>query len=129
MKQIIAYSIKGLPNESCGLLGGIIDGDAKMVKRVYLLRNIDKNPEHFSMDPAEQFKAIGDMRKNGWVLMGNFHSHPASPSRPSAEDIRFAFDANLSYAILSLENIKNPVFNSFIIKDNNILKEQLIILE
>ncbi len=61
--------------------------------------------------------------------MGNFHSHPASPSKPSAEDIRFAFDANLSYAILSLENIKNPVFNSFIIKDNDILEEQLIILE
>jgi len=35
------------------------------------------------MDPKEQFDAIKDMRINGWVMLGNFHSHPKSPSRAS----------------------------------------------
>jgi proteasome lid subunit RPN8/RPN11 len=42
------------------------------------------------------------MRKKGFVLLGNFHSHPSTPSRPSEEDMRLAFDPKLSYIIISL---------------------------
>jgi proteasome lid subunit RPN8/RPN11 len=81
------------------------------------------------MDVKEQFKAIADIRKNGWELIGNFHSHPNTPSRPSEEDIRLAFDPNISYMIVSLQYEDQPVFNSFSIKDNNVSKQEYIILE
>ncbi len=127
---IVNYSREGLPNESCGLFGGIINSNNdKIIKKIYLLKNIDESPEHFSMDVREQFKAIADIRKNGWSLIGNFHSHPETPSRPSKEDIRLAFDPNLSYAILSLADRNNIVLNSFVIKDNIVTKEKLTILE
>lgn len=128
--KIVKHSEKTLPNEACGLLGGIIDNsNNKIIKKVYLLENVDRSPEHFSMDIKEQFQVIADIRKNGWSLIGNFHSHPETPSRPSAEDIKLAFDPNLSYAILSLANKSELVLNSFIIKDNIVFKEELTILE
>ncbi|NRT71460.1 M67 family metallopeptidase [Clostridium beijerinckii] len=127
--EIREHCIKVLPNEACGLLAGTIDNsNNKIIQKVYLLRNIDESPEHFSMDIKEQFKVISDIRKNEWSLIGNFHSHPETPSRPSEEDIRLAFDPNLSYAILSFADKEEIIFNSFIIKDNIVSNEKLIVM-
>ena len=100
--KIVDHAKKGLPNEACGLLGGYVEGDKRVVTDVYLLRNVDESREHFSMDPAEQLAAIKDIRQKKGVLLGNFHSHPESPSRPSQEDIRLAYDPKMNYLILSL---------------------------
>ena len=56
--KIVDHAKKGLPNEACGLLGGYVEGDKRVVTDVYLLRNVDESREHFSMDPAEQLAAI-----------------------------------------------------------------------
>jgi proteasome lid subunit RPN8/RPN11 len=112
---ILAHARAGLPNEACGLFAGEISGEEKTVKAVYCLKNSDESPEHFSMAPEEQFRAVGDLRKKGLVLLGNFHSHPASPARPSEEDIRLAFDPALSYLIVSLKDAE-PVLKSFLIQ-------------
>ena len=127
--EIVKHSKDNLPNEACGLLAGVFENNNKIIKKVYLLKNIDESSEHFSMDVKEQFKVISDIRKNQWNLMGNFHSHPETPSRPSQEDIRLAFDPNLSYAILSLADKNKIALNSFIIKSDTVLQEELIILE
>lgn len=65
------------------------------------------------LDPKEQLAAVKDTRANGLVPLGNWHSHPESPSRPSEEDKRLAFDSKSSYLILSLMDINAPVLNSF----------------
>lgn len=127
--KIVEYCKQGLPNESCGLIAGVVMGEDKVITSIYLLKNIDESSEHFSMDVNEQFKAIADIRKNGWELIGNFHSHPNTPSRPSQEDIRLAFDPNLSYMILSLQSKEQPVLNSFLIKNSKVSKQEYIILE
>ena len=126
-EKILAHAEKELPNEDCGLIGGIIDGENKEVKKVYLLTNIDHSNEHFSLDPKEQLTAIKDMRANGFVPLGNWHSHPESPSRPSEEDKRLAYDSKASYMILSLMDRNQPVLNSFRIEGQNSEKEELII--
>lgn len=126
--KILEFCKEGLPNESCGLLGGIKEGDVKTIEKVYLLTNIDASNEHFSMDPKEQFAAVKDMRANGYQLLGNFHSHPESPSRPSEEDKRLAFDPKINYLILSLMDMENPVLNAFVIDaEKNVSKEELVI--
>lgn len=111
--RILQHCQQGLPEESCGLLGGVIDGDKKQIEKVYLLTNIDHSREHFSMDPKEQLDAVKDMRSHGLQLIGNFHSHPESPSRPSEEDKKLAYDPNLEYLILSLMEAENPVLKAF----------------
>ena len=82
-------------------------------KKVYYLTNIDHTNEHFSLDPKEQLAAIKDMRKNGLEPLGNWHSHPETPARPSKEDIRLAFDSEASYLIMSLMDRENPVIHAF----------------
>lgn len=128
-EEILSHSLEALPYEACGLLGGRIEGERKIVEKVYLLTNIDNSPEHFSMDPKEQFSAVKDMRNNGWVMLGNFHSHPETPSRPSDEDKRLAFDPEASYVILSLMDRENPILKSFKIKGNEVQEEVVKIVE
>lgn len=127
-EKILKYAESELPDEACGLIGGeITESGDKIIKKVYLLTNTDHSNEHFSMDPKEQFESIKDMRANGFVPLGNWHSHPESPSRPSEEDKRLAYDSKASYMILSLVDRENPVLNSFKIKGSDAEKEELVI--
>ena len=126
-EAIVTHAKSCLPNEACGLLGGVVEGNKKIVKKVYYLTNVDHSPEHFSMEPKEQFGAVKDMRANGWALLGNWHSHPSSPPRMSDEDKRLAFDTELSYLILSLAD-RRPVLKGFNIDSGkNVIAEDLII--
>lgn len=127
-EKIISHAEKWLPSEACGLIAGTVDGNGnKSVEKVYLLTNIDNSNEHFSMDPKEQLEAVKDMRANGIVPLGNWHSHPETPSRPSEEDKRLAFDSTASYMIVSLAD-GTPVLNSFHIEGTNSNKEDLVIV-
>jgi proteasome lid subunit RPN8/RPN11 len=123
-EAMILHGRRGLPAESCGLIAGEIRGEEKTVRAVYALTNTDRSAEHFSMDPAEQFRAVKDMRSRGWVLLGNFHSHPATAARPSPEDIRLAFDPSLSYVILSFQK-EAPELKSFLIREGQAAEEEV----
>ncbi|HVI41761.1 MAG TPA: M67 family metallopeptidase, partial [Anaerovoracaceae bacterium] len=124
---IAAHAKSELPNEACGLIAGTAEGDVKTVKKVYLLTNPDQSPEHFSIDPKEQLAAVKEMRTLGLSPLGNFHSHPSTPARPSQEDIRLAFDPNASYLILSLA-AEEPVLKAFRIKGPKVTPQELEIL-
>lgn len=127
-QKILEHAIKGLPNEACGLLGGALENEIKVVKEVYLLRNVDESREHFSMDPMEQLKVVKELRSKEYVLFGNFHSHPESPSRPSEEDKRLAYDPKASYLILSLMDLENPVLKAFNIVAGTVTEEPIELL-
>lgn len=128
--KILLHCEQGLPNEACGLLAGMVEDDVKSVDKVYLLTNVDESKEHFSMDPKEQLAALKDARANGLSLIGNFHSHPESPSRPSEEDKRLAYDSTMEYLILSLQDRENPVLRAFgIDKDKNVTVHEITIME
>jgi proteasome lid subunit RPN8/RPN11 len=128
-QAILDQAFTSLPNEACGLLGGKSAGENKYVEKVYLLTNTDHSPEHFAMDPREQFAAVKDMRAHGWEMLGNFHSHPESPARPSAEDKRLAYDHTLSYLILSLQDKENPVLKGFKIREDSVAEEKILLEE
>jgi proteasome lid subunit RPN8/RPN11 len=125
-EKIIAHARENLPEEACGLIAGEASGDIKEIKKVYLLTNVDHTNEHFSIDPKEQLLAVKDMRANGLFLLGNWHSHPETPARPSEEDKRLAYDPNVSYLILSLMNRDEPVLKAFLInKEREVSTEEI----
>ncbi len=124
LDEMVDYARENLPNEACGLIAGTEDEEGKEIKKVYYLTNADAAMDHFTMNPQEQLSAIKDMRANGWKPLGNWHSHPQSPSRPSEEDKRLAYDPKASYMILSLM-AQNPVLNSFHIENQAVEKEDL----
>ena len=126
---MIKHAREAAPNEDCGLLAGTEEDGVRTVERVFYLTNVDHSPEHFSLDPKEQFAAVKEMRAAGLRLLGNWHSHPATPSRPSEEDKRLAFDSGASYFILSLAG-GEPVLNSFhVSQEKEVTKEDLRIYE
>lgn len=127
-EKILNHARKEAPIEACGLIAGLDHDGIREIKKVYILTNIDHTSEHFSLDPKEQLKAVKDMRAEGLKPLGNWHSHPASPSRSSAEDIRLSFDNKASYLILSLMDKNNPVLNSFHVEDGVSEKEDLRIV-
>ena len=121
--QMIEHARKELPNEACGYLAAR-DG---VILKVFEMTNVDKSPEHFSFDPAEQFKVFREIRSVGLNITANYHSHPSTPSRPSEEDVRLAGDPDISYVIISLAE-KEPVIRSFKIQNNKTEAEEIKIL-
>ena len=61
-EKMLAHATRELPDEACGLIAGEVQGTDKIVRKVYLLTNIDHSNEHFSLDPKEQLAAVKDMR-------------------------------------------------------------------
>lgn len=121
-QSILAQARKDAPVESCGYLLG---PDKETATENFPMTNIDHSEEHFSFDPKEQFAAVKYARKNGLKIVGNWHSHPASPSRPSEEDKRLAYDPNILYFILSLV-AEQPVLNAFRIVDGEVKEKYLL---
>ncbi|MDR2670649.1 MAG: M67 family metallopeptidase [Oscillospiraceae bacterium] len=111
-----AHARAALPNEACGLIAGRQDGALQYIEKVYLLTNTDQSRTHFSIDPREHLAAVKDMRAHGLSPLGNFHSHPETPARPSQEDIRLAHDPKATYLILSLAE-SPPVLHAFHIEN------------
>lgn len=115
-QSVLAQARRDAPIESCGYLLGT---EAGFATENYPMTNVDHSSEHFSFDPKEQFAAVKYARQRGLLVVGNWHSHPASPSRPSEEDIRLAYDPNFLYFILSLAD-DEPVLNAFRIVDGKV---------
>ena len=117
--ELIAQAQKDAPNESCGYLLGTDD----TVTENYWMENIDHSPEHFSFAPRDQFAALRYAREHGLRILANWHSHPASPSRPSQEDLRLANDPSIRYAILSLH--EGIHLNSFKILNGEVVDREV----
>lgn len=118
--ELIEQAKKEAPNESCGYLLGT----GEEVTQNYPMENIDHSPEHFSFEPREQFAAVRYARKQNLQILANWHSHPASPSRPSQEDLRLANDPTIRYAILSLLD-DTPRLNSFKIISGEVVDKEV----
>jgi len=98
VERIHDQAVREAPNEACGYLRGV----GSEARGIIEMTNVDASPEHFSLDPGEQFAALKEARDRGESLLAVYHSHPATPARMSAEDIRLANDPRIVYVIHSL---------------------------
>ncbi len=105
LNAMLAHGRREEPNEACGYLAAK-DG---IVGYHFELTNIDAAPDHYTMDPKEQFSTIRRIREMGMQVVAVYHSHPETPARPSVEDIRLARDPNIIYVIVSLMAGVEPV--------------------
>ena len=120
--KMISQARQDAPNESCGYLLGTSGPGGDVVTEHYWMENIDHSPEHFSFAPKDQFTALRYARSKGLKILANWHSHPASPSRPSQEDLRLANDPTIRYAILSLH--EGVHLNSFKIQNGEVVDKE-----
>jgi proteasome lid subunit RPN8/RPN11 len=116
--QLVEHARDESPIEACGYLAER-DG---VITDLFRLKNVDASPEHFSFDPAEQFATLRQVRAKGLRMRAVYHSHPASPARPSAEDIRLANDPALIYVIISLAS-REPDVKAYAIRGGEVAAE------
>ena len=120
-QSILSQALRDAPIESCGYLLGT---DKETATENYPMTNVDHSDEHFCFDPKEQFAVLKYARQKGLKIVGNWHSHPASPSRPSQEDLRLANDPTIRYVILSLLD-GEPKLNSFKILNGKVMDKEV----
>jgi len=120
-QELLNQARKQAPIEACGILGG--RGDR--VEVFHPMANTDHSADHFLMEPAEQFKVIKSLRAAGQRVLAIHHSHPASPSQPSVEDIRLALTPDVLYTILSLQ--ADPVLKAFAICEGVVTEHPLAV--
>lgn len=123
LTAILEHGRREEPNEACGYLAAK-DG---VVCRHYELTNIDAAPDHYSMDPAEQFAAIRRIREEVLQVAAVYHTHPETPARPSLEDIRLAYDPGMVFVIASLMAGVEPV-RAFKINQGKVVEVPLQLL-
>ncbi len=121
--ELIEQARRDAPDESCGYLLGERTDEGDVVTENYWMENIDHSPEHFAFAPKDQFAALKYARNKGLKILANWHSHPASPSRPSQEDLRLANDPTIRYAILSLH--QGIHLNSFKILGGEVVDKEV----
>ena len=124
LNAMIVQAQAAAPNEACGLLSG----RGRRVFDIHPMSNADNSPDHFTLAPAEQFAVAKQIRAAAAEALAVYHSHPASPARPSDEDIRLAFTPDIVYVILSLAQPGRPVIRGFKINDKHV-SSVLVIIE
>ena len=131
-RQMVAQAKALAPIEACGILAG---SNGK-VEKLYQMTNADNSSTHFMMEPREQFRTVKDIRSAGLEMLAIYHSHPETPARPSAEDIRLALTPNVIYVIVSLQSVRTPkennngsVVKGFHISGTNVTEVSVKILE
>jgi len=111
--SMLTAARKIAPMEACGLLGG----KSGQATEFYELTNTDAAGDHYSMRPEEQFAAVREMRGKGARMLAIWHSHPATPARMSAEDLRLAYTPDVVYVILSLADPDRPDLRGYIVSN------------
>ena len=95
-----------MPHEACGLLVGK-NGN---VETIISIPNVAVEPKsNFLADPVKQKEAFDLLLRQGWELMGIYHSHPQCPPIPSANDIRQAAYPQSMQVIVGLRNSRPDV--------------------
>jgi len=125
LDDMVEHAKSQAPEEACGLLVGV----GVEVTKSYRLRNVDASPEHFSLDPNDQFAVVKDIRPLGWEILAVYHSHPATPARMSREDLRLALAPEMRYLIVSLVDGRNPQVKAFRVWQGQPVEEPVLIKE
>ena len=124
-EQMLQQAKAEAPIEACGILAGR-DGQ---VERLYKMTNADQSSDHFMMATEEQFKVVKDIRAASLEILAIYHSHPASPARPSQEDIKLALTPDVVYVIVSLQNANAPVLKGFLIENGTVAEVHVKIVK
>ena len=124
-EQMVAQAKALAPIEACGILAG---KDNK-AEKLFEMTNADNRSDHFMMEPKEQFTVVKNIRSADLEMLAIYHSHPETPARPSAEDIRLALTPDVIYVIVSLQDAKVPVVKGFFIEDGTVTEVPVKVLQ
>lgn len=122
---MVAHCIAGLPDEACGLLGGV-PGSAEVIE-CYPTRNAAASARLYAVDPKEMLQVDRRAEAEGIEIVGVFHSHTHTEAYPSRTDVAQAPDPGWHYVLVSLRDT-HPVVRSYTIVEGEIEEESVVLL-
>jgi proteasome lid subunit RPN8/RPN11 len=107
LRQIRDAAEAAYPDECCGLLVG--EGDASgtvVVARAVASPNVaqDRRRDRFEVAPEVRYRVMRELGDGPRRIVGHYHSHPDHPARPSDHDLAMAFEPDLIWVIISVED-------------------------
>ncbi|MEJ7618853.1 MAG: M67 family metallopeptidase [Pyrinomonadaceae bacterium] len=106
IEEINGHAEREYPDECCGLLlGRFADDGAKVVAETIAVSNAREGADRHNrslIPPEELLRGERDARRRGLEVIGNYHSHPDHPARPSQFDLEHAWPT-WSYLIVSVQ--------------------------
>jgi proteasome lid subunit RPN8/RPN11 len=124
LDDLIAHAKEDLPNECCGMVGGI-DGEATVVHRV---TNSAASPLRYEMDSQEQYNVWKAIENDGKELLAIYHSHTKSAAYPSQTDVNQAVAwPDQIYVIVSLADRDAPDVKAYLLKDLKISDVEIVV--
>lgn len=117
------------PYECCGvLLGRFEDDGTRIVTSTARCGNTRTDSAHnrYNIDPRELVRIQREGRERGEDIVGFYHSHPGHPAQWSSTDLAEAHWFGCSYVIISVEQGKAAVTNSFELSGTDENDKQLV---
>ncbi len=144
--HMIERARQDAPNETCGFFTGrrqdipvaagtgpsMAGGRRGLIESIHPMKNASAEPRiRYEFEPVEHFKTLKRMEREGTLILGVYHSHPASPAFPSATDVARATlpDGTPTYPeylyiIVSLEFPAAPALRAFRVLPGGEIKEE-----
>ena len=119
LEKACAHGGETYPRECCGLIVGRREGNTWTTERVHPTANVseEERNDRYVIDPEERMRVDQESQKDGFGIVGFYHSHPDHPAYPSAYDLEHAFPF-FSYVIVSVENAEPKAMRSFVLAED-----------
>jgi proteasome lid subunit RPN8/RPN11 len=106
--RIAAHAREGYPHEVVGILAGAAGGPTSaavpggpVTRAEPLINERGDTVNRYRVDGWTLARRERALEREGFAILGYYHSHPGHPARPSGEDLAHALP-NMSYLIVTV---------------------------
>ena len=83
LDDVYGHGAEGYPYECCGLLLGTPEADGRQIVRAIRRArnaNTERTRDRYEVHPEDFAASDREAERNGWEILGCYHSHPRSPN-------------------------------------------------
>ncbi len=125
INKMLGHAQRAYPRECFGVLSGV---DNQM-RHWHPLSNVEADNHRFLADSAEQIRLFKQLRAQGEEVLAIYHSHPQGPCEPSVLDLQQAYYPGVLSIIISLDTEGRLEMNGFLIHNEQVDKQELILCD
>lgn len=120
IEQIRQHGELSFPEECGGLLLGVIENGARVIRETLPLENVRKDSRHnrVELSPLDYARAEREAAKKNLGVWGYYHSHPDHPAIPSGFDLEHAPFIEWSYVIVSVQGGRAAEVRAWTLRDD-----------
>ena len=109
------------PEETCGFLIGVHQKGIFEVYDLYPVSNAqvgNARRRRYLITPKDYLEAEARAFRQGWEVVGTYHSHPDHPARPSATDLAEATFPDFAYVIVQITQGQAQALTAWVLADD-----------